>query len=326
MLLISNGSADAHESTQQHADPVSHAPIGVMGDHMHKKGEWMTSYRYMRMDMDQIYTGSKEISPSNVHSAYMISPSTMKMHMHMVGVMYGMSDEITLMGMIPYHFKSMDHIQRTDGQMFTSRTEGIGDIKLTGMFSLKRLTEQNIQFNLGVSFPTGSIGERGTTLIGVDQKFPYPMQLGSGTVDVLPALTYYDATDNWNWGAQLRSTIRNGRNQYKYTLGNEYGLTSWVAYKWLDWLSTSLRVGASKRGHIRGRDHQINAAMVPTADANNWAHERVDVLLGTNIVVPDGPLKDHRFALEVGQPVYIHAEGPQLMSELVVTFGWQKQF
>ena len=29
----------------------SHAPIGVMGDHMHKKGKFMTSYRYMYMDM-----------------------------------------------------------------------------------------------------------------------------------------------------------------------------------------------------------------------------------------------------------------------------------
>ena len=30
----------------------SHAPIGVMGEHMHKKGEWMLSYRYMYMDME----------------------------------------------------------------------------------------------------------------------------------------------------------------------------------------------------------------------------------------------------------------------------------
>ena len=34
----------------------SHAPIGVMGDHMHAKGEWMVSYRFMRMAM----SGSRE--------------------------------------------------------------------------------------------------------------------------------------------------------------------------------------------------------------------------------------------------------------------------
>lgn len=28
-----------------------HAPIGVMGDHLHKKGSYMLSYRFMRMSM-----------------------------------------------------------------------------------------------------------------------------------------------------------------------------------------------------------------------------------------------------------------------------------
>ena len=30
--------------------PDGHAPIPVMGDHMHGKGEWMFSYRYMYMN------------------------------------------------------------------------------------------------------------------------------------------------------------------------------------------------------------------------------------------------------------------------------------
>ena len=34
------------------ARPDGHAPISVMGDHMHAMGEWMVSYRYMTMDME----------------------------------------------------------------------------------------------------------------------------------------------------------------------------------------------------------------------------------------------------------------------------------
>ncbi len=37
-----------------------HAPIGVMGDHMHHKGEWMLSYRYMHMDMEGNRIGTDE--------------------------------------------------------------------------------------------------------------------------------------------------------------------------------------------------------------------------------------------------------------------------
>ena len=39
----------------------SHAPAGVMYDHMHKAGEWMVGYRYMwsRMDGDTLNGTSK---------------------------------------------------------------------------------------------------------------------------------------------------------------------------------------------------------------------------------------------------------------------------
>ena len=43
-----------------------HAPIGVMGDHMHKKGEWMLSYRYMRMNMEGNQIGENEVTPEDI--------------------------------------------------------------------------------------------------------------------------------------------------------------------------------------------------------------------------------------------------------------------
>ena len=55
----------------------SHAPIGVMGDHIHKKGEWMTSYRYMHMDMPDNYTGTTKQSISDVTNDFMVAPVQM---------------------------------------------------------------------------------------------------------------------------------------------------------------------------------------------------------------------------------------------------------
>lgn len=46
-LLAMSGAVAAETSVR--AD--GHAPIGVMGDHTHAAGEWMFSYRYMRMEM-----------------------------------------------------------------------------------------------------------------------------------------------------------------------------------------------------------------------------------------------------------------------------------
>lgn len=35
-----------------------HAPISIMGDHTHNKGEFMVSYRYMPMWMDGMIEGN----------------------------------------------------------------------------------------------------------------------------------------------------------------------------------------------------------------------------------------------------------------------------
>ncbi len=46
--------------------PDSHAPIGVMQDHTHNKGEFMFTYRYMYMYMDQMRNGNDNLSINDV--------------------------------------------------------------------------------------------------------------------------------------------------------------------------------------------------------------------------------------------------------------------
>ncbi|MCA9401254.1 MAG: transporter [Candidatus Omnitrophica bacterium] len=307
-------------------DVHTHAPIGVMGDHRHKSGEWMVSYRYMRMDMSQHYAGSSEISVEEVHDDFMISPVDMQMDMHMLGGMYGLSDDVTLMLMVPYLVKDMEHRRRTDSRQFSAASKGVGDISVSGIFSLEQLTEIPVHFNLGVSLPSGSINRKDDTLAGADQVLPYPMQLGSGTHDLRPGLTYFDHNDSWSWGAQLSSIIRTGKNTFKYRLGDRYGLTAWTSYKWSDALSSSLRIEGSKWGNITGADPRLNINMTPTANPGLQAGERIDVFVGLNYMQHEGWLKDHRLALEFGFPVYQHLSGPQLAVGLQGTIGWQKAF
>ena len=61
-LLVSTFSI-AHETAPAAASmgASSHAPVGVMGDHHHKVGEWMLSYRYMAMEMEGNLDGGATI-------------------------------------------------------------------------------------------------------------------------------------------------------------------------------------------------------------------------------------------------------------------------
>ena len=66
--------------------PDSHAPIGVMGEHIHKAGEFMLSYRYMFMRMEDNYDGSDSIANTSFAgpppAPFRVAPIDMDMEMH----------------------------------------------------------------------------------------------------------------------------------------------------------------------------------------------------------------------------------------------------
>ncbi len=110
---------------------------------------------------------------------------------------------------------------------FTTGSKGVGDSRLTALYSLPAFGRQRFHVNLGLSFPTGDIDQRGDTPHGLDRKLLYPMQLGFGAFDLLPGLTYLGQSDRWSWGGQSIATLRLGENSNAYTLGNRFMVTGW---------------------------------------------------------------------------------------------------
>jgi len=302
-----------------------HAPIGVMGEHTHQKGELMLSYRYMYMQMKGMRNGTNGISNQEVLEQFMVTPTDMDMQMHMFGAMYAVTDRLTLMGMIPYVKKSMNHLTRSGGR-FKTTSDGLGDIKFSGLFKVLNWgNNNNVILNFGLSFPTGSIDIKDDTPMGDNQQLPYPMQLGSGTWDLLPGVTYNGRHDKIDWGGQALGVVRLGENDRNYTLGNRLNVTTWTAYNINYWLSGSFRLDWGFWGNIDGADPDLNPAVVPTADPDLQGGNRLDALVGLNFVNQAGPkwLKGQRLAFEFGIPVYQDLDGPQLETDWIILFGWQ---
>jgi hypothetical protein len=311
--------------------PAGHAPIGVMGDHTHKKGETMLSYRYMRMGMNGMRDNDDSISRSKVLQDFRVTPTSMDMEMHMFGVMHAPIDKLTLMVMVPYVRLDMDHRTRP-GTTFSTHSEGLGDIRVTALVDLWEKGGHKIHANLGISFPSGSITkqDRLPPPVAATVRMPYPMQLGSGTYDLLPGLTYNGHQDAWAWGGQLTSEIRLNENHAGYRLGDEYALTAWGARVLTKWVSTSLRLEWHQNVNIRGRDDStyvnVNPPVVPTTDPGRQATMQLDALLGLNLEVPSGPLAGIRLAVEAGLPVYQRLDGPALETDWITTLGLQYAF
>jgi hypothetical protein len=328
MLGVWAGLSNATDEHVHHAthDHFGNEPIGVMGAHSHTTGDWMFSYRAMRMEMDGNRDGSSRISTGDVFAeGFMIAPTNMTMDMHMFGTMYGVNDDLTVMLMAPYIDMEMDHVTGM-GVKFTTETDGIGDVKLSSIFRLKQWGNHQLNLNAGISVPTGSIDEKDDTPMGSNQHLPYPMQLGSGTWDLIPGLTYTGHHSDLSWGAQGVAVVRIDENDNDYTLGDRFHASGWVAKDWIPEFSSSLRVNGQWWGNIDGSDKKLPMlapTMVPTADPDLRGGRRFDLLVGAAFKPSSGFFKGQRVALEYGQPVYQNLDGPQLETDWTLTLGWQ---
>ena len=325
--------------------PDSHAPIGVMGDHTHKKGEFMISYRFMSMPMEDNLVGSDDISADEVATTIpnrfsglegqpptlRVIPLRMTMQMHMIGAMYAPSDKLTLMAMGTIISNEMDHTTYQGGMgtntlgEFTTQSSGIGDTRLTALYKISG----KAHINLGVSIPTGSVEEEDDVLTPMNMRptlrLPYPMQLGSGTWDLLPGITFAIRSEKLGWGSQVSGVVRLGDNDNDFSYGNQLKATTWGSYLLTNWLSTSLRLDFSSLAEIDGQDPNI-VAPVQTANPDFQGGTRLDALLGVNLVGQSGFTKNMRLAAEFGIPVIQDLNGPQLQTLSVLTLGYQYAF
>ena len=155
------------------------------------------------------------------------------------------------------------------------------------------------------------------------------MQLGSGTWDLMPGITWLGQTDRFSLGAQALGTIRLGENDEDYTLGDSITGNFWGAMPLADWLSISSRISVTSWGNIDGRDKNLPppaAMIVPTADPDLRGGTRIDYAAGLNYYLRKGPLKGARLAIEAGLPLYQNLDGPQLGVDWTFTAGLQYAF
>lgn len=323
--LLSSTNAFAQSGKWTSGRPDGHAPIGVMGDHYHAKGEWMFSYRYMPMRMQGNISGSKAITNEAIFQQYMAAPQDMSMQMHMIGAMYAFSDRVTLMAMANYMIHEME-LKTNMGQSFTTHASGFGDASLTALIKLMKANRQSLHLNIGVGIPIGSITQRDNTPAMNNVKLPYPMQLGNGTWNSSVGITYLGQSNNFSWGIQPLINIRTGKNSEGYRQGNQISFNTWGAVKATRWLSFSLRGAYTQASSIKGADPEMNPMMAPPGNFNNTGRESILVFGGGNFFIPSGTFKNIRLGIEAGLPAYQYTEGIQMEKDWSFLAGIQYSF
>lgn len=314
-------------------------PTGIMISHVHSKNEWMLSYRYMNMSMGGMFAGNTPINEMDVYVHYLMLSDKMRMDMHMLMAMYGITDRFTLMAMFNYNYNTMNmppspfasshnHSANTTGSitLHTMTSHGIGDTRLQILYALVHRQKSQLLLSAGVSIPTGSIQKKYASAMYPDKRLPYVMQLGSGTLDVLPAISYMYQWPKCTFSTQLTSVIRAGRNRVGYQLGNEFTFNTWLAYQWLKPLSSSIRFEAVTTDKITGYDSQLYAYTEPSANPYNYGGKRMNVYAGAVFQPAKGLFSKHRLGVECGYPLYQHMNGIQMRAGKTVNASWAYVF
>ncbi|MBT5855748.1 transporter [bacterium] len=289
--------------------PDAHAPISVMGEHTHNKGEWMLSTRYMRMNMAGLNSAA---------TGYMMAPQSMSMDMLMLGAMIAPTDDFTWMIMLPWSRKNMTMINQMSSATMSEMSQGFGDVSLSALYTIWKTPTHKLHLTAGASLPIGRIN---SSTGGSVQT--YPMQIGSGSTSLLPGLTYVQTHADLSLGAQTSATIRTNDNPRDYRLGDQYKATTWIAKPLGNSLSISARVDHTVWGSIKGSDATISSTKSPAGNPINSGGTRTEIGLGINFIQPEGPYSGHRFALELITPIAQTLNGSQLETTSIITLGWQ---
>lgn len=332
--LASDHASGAHGPEHAGARP----PAGVIAGHMlHRAGAFMLGYRseYSRASGDMLKSSTVATTPQLVARACApflcgSAPQEMTMSMHMFELMFAPTRWLNLMIMPQYVSMEMQLVPLTGGpvdvhsQHAEHSTGGWGDLPMIALVRLFEVDEQRAHLGLGISAPTGSVSE---TLRLTHQDFQgyihYGMQLGSGTWDLLPSLTFTGGHRRWSWGTQLDGVVRlEARNDSGYALGDRFRAQLWGGFAITPWLSGTLRGVYTWQDAIHGEYDGLHPVGSPPDHPSNYGGLFWDVGFGLRATVPEGLLRGQSLALEWVQPVATHFNGFQLerVGSLVVDF------
>ena len=335
-----------------HSQHGSHAPAGVMFSHLlPQAGDFMVGYRYLySTDSGQMVKGLNPVSDQSIvsngckGSPCYVTPTRMDMNMHMLDLMYAPTDWLTLMAMPQFMDQSMT-MRPLDGapsinnaspstsaavmhSYHEHQTGGVGDTGLYALFKLFDVPGHHVHVTLGVSAPTGDTGIQMRDTHGINIGFiHYGMQLGSGTWDFKPSITYTGQMDEWSWGAQISGTHRlQEQNVNGYALGDILQTTAWGSYSVFDWLSASVRGLYTTEGAIKFAYNGIYNPVGPMDYTSNYGGHYWDLGFGLNAMMPTGNLRGNHLSVEWLQPIHDDPNGYQLPHVGTLAATWSYSF
>jgi hypothetical protein len=134
-------------------------------------------------------------------------------------------------------------ILKKDGTEENVFIQGMGDMKAQAVYSIYQAGTHRFEASGGTTIPTGA-----TDLIGPNGKpLSSRNQLGSGTFDLVPGVSYTFTKGGWELGNRIEAVLHTGKNSSGYTNGDEFTETISANYLVFPFLAPSLQFNLKNR-------------------------------------------------------------------------------
>ena len=341
-LILATGQSPARADTPQVQSPnaaQAPAPIGVFGVDMPAEGKWTFSFSPSTTRNQGSKIGTQSVSPqaivSDVTSAntpvgshlLRMAPKSLTTDGEALSIVYGLTSNVSLSASTSFLEKSVD-METFKGlsglTMLGSsegKTSGIGDTSIASVVRLYQDRISRVNLSLGASLPTGSTTENEVLLLPNNtmptKRAFYAMQLGSGSLDLLPGASYSAVLNAWSWGLSYRGRIPLDHSGQVWEFGDLHEVNAWAGYNWAPGLEATIRLNGSSQGAIRGHDPLITG-YAQGADPLYYGGRQVSILGGFVLSGKYYGVSASQIGLEVGLPAYQKLNGPQLGREYQV--------
>ena len=303
VLFVSNSFASQHLH-----DVSNYEPAGIMKNHIHAKNSFMIGYSTQHSIMSGLYNQTESEAGHLYHSI----PKDMSMQMHMLDLMYGITDKLNIGIMPQYMTMYMGHIHH-DGSFGSHSFDGLGDTKLNASYEISN----SIISSIGISLPTGSISKQ----LGNSQA-SYMMQTGSGSYEILPSATFTKKFNTIDFGIQVNASIKLNNNSHNYRFGNVYNITTWLGSNFNKNFGSHFRIDYTNTGKVQGADSNLDADHTAINNPALQFREITTAFIGGNVYTNCGV----KFLLEAGVPLHQYVGTGTLKNSYSVNFSVRKSF
>lgn len=314
--------AQDHPWTSDRPDGV--APVGIIADRTLPAGTFEVGYRFSNVDAEGLKAGPDPVTELELLDIFEFVPLARSVDTHVLTLGYGVNDDVTVMANVGYTSKRRE--TANEEVFFIQESSDVADARVDVLWDVWEQGPHRAHLQLGAVVPLGSVEQRGDIPGASDVLLPYDMQIGSGSFALVPGVVLATQNEFGTVGAQVQGVLHLTDNDRDYRPGDEVRANVWAAYRLNEVFSLSSGVRAVGSNAIEGFDPALETFRDPGDLSLSFGGTRVDIPLGLNVLMPQGPLAGHRFGVEFAWTVHENLDGPLLASDWGFTVGWQSAF